>query len=30
MTIDAVDLTSSNLNVGVDEISSVNGVEEIE
>ena len=30
VTIDAVDLTSSNLNVGVDEISSVNGVEEIE
>ena len=30
VTIDAMDLTSSNLNVGVDEISSVNGVEEIE
>ena len=26
VTIDAVDLTSSNLNVGVDEISSVNGI----
>ena len=30
VTIDAADLTATNLNVGVDEISSVNGVEDLE